>query len=47
VPGVRPPEHQPDLDATEDIGRLTVSLDAAVGMVMDGTIAHAPSCVLT
>ena len=35
-----------DEDSTESIERLTLSLDAAVDLVMNGEITHAPSCVL-
>ena len=43
----RPPFTTPtDLDATEDIRPAPTTFDAAVRMVMDGTITHAPSCVL-
>jgi 8-oxo-dGTP pyrophosphatase MutT (NUDIX family) len=35
-----------DPDPTERIRRVTVSFDEAVGMVMNGDITHAPSCVL-
>ena len=35
-----------DQDGTEDVRTLKVSLAAAVGMVMDGQIDHAPSCVV-
>jgi len=33
-------------EGTETIERLRISLDAAVQMVMDSVITHAPSCVL-
>jgi 8-oxo-dGTP pyrophosphatase MutT (NUDIX family) len=35
-----------DEDSTESIERLTLPMEAAVEMVMDGGITHAPSCVL-
>jgi 8-oxo-dGTP pyrophosphatase MutT (NUDIX family) len=38
-------ETDTDPDPSEDIRRVTVSLDAAIQMVMNGSITHAPSCV--
>jgi hypothetical protein len=35
-----------DPDPSEDIANVTVSLDTAIQMVMDGSITHAPSCVV-
>jgi 8-oxo-dGTP pyrophosphatase MutT (NUDIX family) len=37
---------QADPDPTESIRRVTVPFEAAVDMVMNGDITHAPSCVL-
>jgi 8-oxo-dGTP pyrophosphatase MutT (NUDIX family) len=37
---------QPDREGTETIETVQIPLDAAVQMVMDSKITHAPSCVL-
>jgi len=37
---------QTNQEGTETIERLRMPLDAAVQMVMDSKITHAPSCVL-